>query len=212
MRFLFLLCFFTTSLVQQMKLSQRSQYNDLRKGRNEMKKLSYLSALLVLALLLPGCKPKPEQLAPYLEQTLIALPTRTAYPTYTPVATYTPLPTYTKVPTYTPEIRIVTATFTPTPLFTPTETATPTTTPTFTATTDPLKQPRRDGIFLVGIEIAPGVWDSDGTGDSCYWEVSTATGNIISNHFGLAGGTVYIPSSAFQVMFDDCGMWKWISN
>ena len=124
--------------------------------------------------------------------------------------TYTPLPTYTKAPTSTQIVKIVTATETSTPLYTPTITNTATSTATLTATLDFLKTPIGDGFYLVGSEVAPVVWDSDGTGDSCYWEVTNTKGDIISNHFGLAGGTAYIPSNAFQVSFEDCGIWTWL--
>jgi hypothetical protein len=174
--------------------------------------------VLIVILFVASCTPKPEQIRPYVEQTLAEWPTQTAYPTptpnptNTPYPTYTALPTYTKIPTTTPVIKIVTATLTSTPIHTPTQTIPPTATATTTPTLDPLKQSRGDGMYLVGIEIAPGVWDSDGSGDSCYWEVSTATGDIISNHFGLAGGTAYVPATGFQVYFDDCGYWTWLQN
>ena len=174
--------------------------------------------ILFVFMLFSSCTPKPEQIQPYVEQTLADWPTQTAYPTQTanptntPYPTYTALPTYTKMPTTTPVVKIVTATSTATPIYTPTNTLPPTATATITPTADPLKQSRGDGIYLVGVEIAPGVWDSNGTGDSCYWEVSTATGDIISNHFGAAGGTAYVPPTAFQVWFSDCGIWTWLQD
>ena len=177
-----------------------------------------LFSILIVLFLIASCTPKPEQIQPYLEQTLSQWPTQTAYPTQianptnTPYPTYTALPTYTKMPTTTPVIKIVTATSTSTPVYTPTETLPPTATPTIIPTADLLKQPKGDGFYIVGVEIAPGVWDSNGTGNSCYWEVSTATGDIINNHFGLAGGTAYVPATAFQVRFSDCGTWIWLQN
>lgn len=89
-----------------------------------MKRFFIIIASLVI---LSACTPKPEQLSPYLDETLTAIPTQTHYPTYTAFPTYTPLPTYTKIPTYTPVIKIVTPTFTlePTSTRTPTQTNTP---------------------------------------------------------------------------------------
>lgn len=174
-----------------------------------------LVCILLVTVFLVGCAPStpdPLVIENKVNETIQALPSQTPYPTYTPLSTNSPLPTYTMVPTYTPDIKIVTATFTPTPVFTPTITSTPTNTATVTPTMDYLKETRGDGIYLVGIEIAPGVWDSDGTNDDCYWETSTATGDIIDNHFGLAGGTAYIPSTAFQVTFERCGNWTWLQN
>jgi len=169
--------------------------------------------VFVLCLLLVACQPTPEQLLKPLNETLAAIPTQTAYPTYTMINTYTPYPTYTIVPTYTPRIKIVTSTSTSTPLFTPTITETPTITPTKTNTPDPLTKDKAPGYYLVGTEIASGVWRSLGSADACYWSVNSKTGDIISNHFGMAGGTMYIPSSAFEVRLEaECGMWTYIGQ
>jgi hypothetical protein len=70
-----------------------------------MKKL--LVCLLSITLLV-ACTPKPEQIAPYVEQTLSAWPTQTPYSTATNYPTYTPLPTYTDVPTLAPIVITVT--------------------------------------------------------------------------------------------------------
>lgn len=87
-------------------------------------------------------------------------------------------------------------------------------TPTATGTLPPTKDFRTlnksNGFFLVGEDIAPGVWRSTGTGDDCYWSITARDGDIIQNHFGLAGGTAYIPASAFQVEFEDCGGWEYL--
>lgn len=109
-------------------------------------------------------------------------------------------------------VREITQTVTPTPLYTPTITPTPTNTVPPTATQDPLKAPKGAGFYLVGVDIAPGVWRSDGTGDSCYWAVTSATGDILDNHFGMAGGTAYVSPSGFQVEFDDCGTWTFLRD
>jgi len=125
---------------------------------------------------------------------------------------------------YTPVIVIVTPTSTSTPLYTPTITLTPTITPLPTktpiptntprpsATPDPLKFPKGDGNYLVGVDIAPGVWCSTGTEDDCYWTINTMTGNIIDNYFGMSGGTAYISPTAFSVMFEGCGIWEFYAE
>jgi len=88
-------------------------------------------AIVALMIILSACTPKPEQVQPYVDQTLTAYPTQTSYPTNTPYPTFTQLPTYTKVPTYTPIIKIVTPTFTLAP--TSTSTPTPTNTPEYSS-------------------------------------------------------------------------------
>jgi len=68
-----------------------------------------------------------------------------------------------------------------------------------------------DGFYTVGIEIAPGRWRSTGLGGDCYWERRNAFQDIIDNHFGNAGGTIYINSNDYEVYFDDCGIWEYLS-
>ena len=74
-----------------------------------------------------------------------------------------------------------------------------------------LTEERADGFYLVGVDIAPGVWRSTGGGDSCYWATTSKTGEIIKNHFGMAGGTAYISPSAYQVEFSNCGIWLFLT-
>jgi hypothetical protein len=174
----------------------------------------------VLLALLTSCTPSTplqEQIKLIVVGTLAAIPTSSPYPTYTsqpsftPQPTYTFAPTYTFVPTYTPIVIIVTATGSPTTLYTPTITETPTKTVKPTNTYSPLQSNKGPGIYLVGEDIAPGVWRSLGTGSNCYWEIDTRTGDIISNYLDVAGGTMYIAPSAFQVlMHPECGDWKYL--
>lgn len=165
----------------------------------------------------------------------------TPYPTYTPLPTYTPAPTVAIMVEVTKQVEvtkivIVTQTPTPTPLFTATPTPEPAqatataraeiaaataeakaeianATATAQAEMDiVLKASREDGIWLVGVDIAPGLWRNNGTGDGCYWKRSDKTGDIIDNHFGLGGGTAYILKSDFQFETHDCGTWTWLSQ
>ena len=168
--------------------------------------------LIVMVILLASCAPSPSSI-----QTAIAGTSEA----WTPISTNTAFPTYTSVPTiFITKIvtveKLVTATFTATPLYTPTDTPTPTATPDMAATGTALtnlklKADKSDGFYLINIDIAPGVWRSTGTGDSCYWAVTSKTGNILDNHFGMAGGTAYISPNGFQVEFNGCGMWVYLS-
>ena len=180
----------------------------------------------LLAILLSSCQMDidryEETIIARIEETVLAfteVPTNTPYSTFTPFPTYTPYPTLTNFPTQTPQIIVVTATFTHTPEFSPTVTDTPTITPsptptsTITPTPDQTKLDKSPGFYLVGSEISPGVWRSLGTGDSCYWAITTRTGSIINNHFGMAGGTMFIPSTAFEVeLTQDCGRWTYLDD
>lgn len=172
-----------------------------------------LFLMLVVFLIVSGCSPDPVEIAALVEQTVAAIPTTTPYPTHTPQNTYTPYLTLTPMNTATPIIKVVTPTFTATPLFTATETGTPTETLPPTETPDLLKQSRGPGFYLIGVDVAPGVWRSNGNTDSCYWSVTTKTGSIIRNHFGMAGGTAYLPATGYQIEFgSDCGTWEWLSD
>lgn len=122
------------------------------------------------------------------------------------VAAYTPTPTITETVLPTNTLRpTATKGDTPTPKFTPTETSTK------KPTTSPMETAKSDGFYLIGEDIAPGVWRSHGDGERCYWKVTTKTGDTIDNHYGQAGGTAYIPPNGFQVQFQDCGSWTFLS-
>ncbi len=125
-------------------------------------------------------------------------------------ATFSPTPILSLTPTSTPTV-------TPTPSNTPTPTNTPTQTPTpnvaQTATAQAFAQltrSRGSGFYLVDVDIAPGLWRSNGSNDDCYWARYNRNNDVIDNHFGRAGGAMRIFPSDFQVEFDDCGTWEYL--
>lgn len=71
----------------------------------------------------------------------------------------------------------------------------------------------RDGTFLVGIEVRPGTWRSDG-GDACYWERLSATsgdsGDIIENLHNPGPQVVTIAASDNAFTTQGCGTWHWL--
>lgn len=77
-------------------------------------------------------------------------------------------------------------------------------------TVPPPPSPLGDGFHLVGSEIKPGKWHSTGTGTSCYWARYDSNQNILDNHFGLAGGTVNVRPTDYEVEFNRCGMWEYV--
>jgi hypothetical protein len=124
--------------------------------------------------------------------------------------TSTPIesPTTTNTPTITP---------TPTITLTPTNTPLPTTTPNLalTATIEAfgiLASSKSDGFYTVGVDILAGKWRSNGTDIGCYWARRNDKQETIGNHFGLAGGTVNIRASDYEVEFKDCGTWLYVEN
>ena len=183
--------------------------------------------VLVIAALLAvssaaGCTPAAPLMSTAVAGTLTAQP---ILPTETDLPTQTAYPTFTLPPSQTPLVIVVTATLTPTPRYTPTITPTATITPTVTITTtptdtmtptvtiSPLVTTKSPGFYLVGLEIAPGVWRSNGSGDGCYWAITNRTGDILTNFYGMAGGTLYVPSDGFQVELQrGCGDWEYLGQ
>jgi hypothetical protein len=74
----------------------------------------------------------------------------------------------------------------------------------------PLTAPRGDGSYLVGLEIAPGIWESTGTGSDCHWARLDGSLEVIDSHFGAAGGTVTIQQTDYRVEFANCGSWRYL--
>jgi hypothetical protein len=72
--------------------------------------------------------------------------------------------------------------------------------------------PFNAGTFIIGTDVAPGTWQSNGTGTSCYWErLSGFDGtfsNIISNFFGSAPAVVTIASTDQGFHSSGCGVWS----
>ncbi len=132
--------------------------------------------------------------------------------------TPTPTPRHTPTPSLTPTITPTpTETPTPTPSRTPTVTPAPTETPNLalTATAQAmgvLAGTKTDGFYLVGVDIAPGKWESTGSGAGCYWARYGDQQQLLDNHFGLAGGTVNVRPTDYEIEFNGCGRWIWVEN
>jgi hypothetical protein len=183
------------------------------------------AALLVLAMAAVACStatPTPQTIIEVAQQT-VEVPvtievTREVEVEVTQIVTeiveITRLVPVTVTPPPTPLMSATpsnTPTITPTPTDTPLPTSTPNRMQTATAEAfAALIEPKGDGFYLVNVDITPGIWRSTGSQDDCYWSVTQADGDIMDNHFGMAGGTAYISPSAFQVEFNDCGRWEYI--
>jgi len=103
----------------------------------------------------------------------------------------TPLPTYTLYPTYTPYPTLVA------PSEVPTETK-----PAATATTMPTIDPnlvtdKEEGVWLVSIEVAPGLWRASG---DCYAVTYDKAGEQLDMVSGNKS-IISIPPSVFSVKF-----------
>lgn len=67
--------------------------------------------------------------------------------------------------------------------------------------------PHPDGIYTVGTEISTGTWESQGTGDRCYWAIRDRNQETTKNYFGKAGGNVTLKSSHYEFFSERCGTW-----
>jgi hypothetical protein len=72
---------------------------------------------------------------------------------------------------------------------------------------DKQRAAKKDGVYIIGLNMAPGRWRSNGLGKSCYWEKSTVTQEIIDNHLGVASVIVEIAPSDFEFKAHGCGVW-----
>lgn len=143
-----------------------------------------------------------------------AQPTYTSYPTYTQYPTCEPLPTYTQYPTLEPY-----PTYTPYPKPTeipPTETPEVTNTPKPTNTPEPTINPelttdKTEGIWLVGSEVAAGLWRASG---DCYAVTRDKSGDQLDMASG-SRSIITVPPSAFAVEFvsypDTC-TWSYLGK
>lgn len=170
-------------------------------GRIQMKKMIVLFLIIGL---LASCSPVKSQEYLSLDSTKVAIEQALVQVNKDYVALMSATPVVV--------VKEITQTPKPTLAYTPTITNTPTNTFTPTPTQDLLKVSKGNGFYLIGVDIAPGIWRSQGSGDDCYWSVTKSNGDIIDNHFGMAGGTAYLPANGFQIEFNDCGMWEFISN
>lgn len=86
---------------------------------------------------------------------------------------------------------------------------------TNTASGGPPASEFSSGTYRVGIDIAPGTYNTAGASD-CYWErlsgFSGEASDIITNHFGDGGTIVTISPSDSGFKSSSCGLWKQISD
>ena len=177
--------------------------------------------VLLIAFTVSSCGPSPEAIQNAVAGTLAALT-----PTIIETSSYTktPWPTITRWPTKTPKTSTATRTPGPTKTPGPSKTPVPSNTPiptlppeALTATAQYeinliLYADHEPGVYLVNIDIGPGIWRNSSNRDDCYWKRSDKYGEIIDNYYGFGGGTIYIDPSDFSVELDkECDIWIYLS-
>lgn len=105
---------------------------------------------------------------------------------------------------------IVTATYSG-PTNTPEPTKTPKPTPDIT------KTDKIDGSYMVGKDIAPGIWRSSGGDptDECWITIKNFSGDLIDIAGDLPGGTIRVPDGQYIVYIGggsgNLCIWTWLS-
>ena len=96
----------------------------------------------------------------------------------------------------------------------PTPTKEPTATKMPTATKEPETptSPKGDGIYTIDVEIQSGMWESQGTGSLCYWELLDQSQDIMKNSLGDAGGSANLTTDAYEFNTNDCGEWIYVEG
>ncbi|MBN2499493.1 MAG: hypothetical protein JXB38_01925 [Anaerolineales bacterium] len=162
---------------------------------------------VILLLLISACATQPEPAqqtqtavaevaTAHADLVRWATETEEAKPTITPTATHTPTVTLTPLPTYTPQ-------------------------PTITNTVPPaestetaiagLTAPKGDGVYLVGVDIQLGTWQSSGEdGDACYWVRRKYDAIVLGEYSGPPGVSMTIQPEDYQVEFRGCGTWEYV--
>ena len=69
-------------------------------------------------------------------------------------------------------------------------------------------EPHSDGTYLVGAEIAVGLWRSLSNEQRfCYWARRKYDGILLGSYYGLSGTDLRIYESDYEVELDGCGTW-----
>ncbi|MGW4720092.1 hypothetical protein [Nocardia sp. NPDC004260] len=94
---------------------------------------------------------------------------------------------------------------------------------TATATAEPANTISQDGVYLVGVDIVPGLWEAPGTSDPAYacdwrrlWKVEGDNTNmqyIIANNYTRLGPVrVRIKPTDVGFKTENCGPWRLLST
>jgi hypothetical protein len=148
--------------------------------------LLVVSVLVLLALMLSGCA-TPETIVKTIKVPVtVIVPVTLEVP-----ATCSACPAF---PTVIPG---------PTMAPPPTEVPPPTAAPA-----DPLKTPKGIGSYLVGVDIAPGIWRSSGTQpedmSGCALTIKSLAGELEDISYNPPGSTIRIPAGDHQVVIEGC--------
>jgi hypothetical protein len=150
----------------------------------------------------------------FIAPALIALAACSSSPALTSDQIAAAMPTAAAARTQTAGALPASATITATVAPSSTPTLTPLPASALTATADfALYGPHGDGVYQVGVSIAPGTWRAIPQRNSfCYWARRKYDGILLGEHYGPAGGEIFIHETDFEVEFDDCGLFVFMGN
>lgn len=67
-----------------------------------------------------------------------------------------------------------------------------------------MKAPKGRGSYLVGVEMAPGIWRSSGTEDTCYLKLNSLAGELEDIVGDPPGSTFSVPVGDYIVIISGC--------
>jgi hypothetical protein len=83
------------------------------------------------------------------------------------------------------------------------------TTPTAALVDDAMNAPKGAGSYLVGVDIAAGIWRSSGTDSTCYLKLNTLAGETEDMQGDPPGGTFRIPEGDWVVVLPSVSSCTW---
>jgi hypothetical protein len=74
--------------------------------------------------------------------------------------------------------------------------------------------PHPDGVYQVGVTIAPGLWRSIPQNQDryCYWARRKYDGIQLGSHYAPGASEVLIRPTDYEVEFDGCGIWVYMGE
>lgn len=74
--------------------------------------------------------------------------------------------------------------------------------------------PHGDGVYLVDVTIASGLWRSIPQQQDryCYWARRKYDGIILGSHYAPGDAEVLVRPTDYEIEFDGCGMWVYMGE
>jgi hypothetical protein len=89
--------------------------------------------------------------------------------------------------------------------------------PASTPTQISMTGPHRDGVYLVGVEIAKGLWRSVQSANAetetfCFFARRKYDGVVLGSYYGLPGPDLLVGAGDYEVEMEGCGVWVYLGE